>query len=52
MDLFGQENLLVNSGRPFSEDDCESLSTVAENEALLRERRKMNDRKLLCVFST
>jgi hypothetical protein len=45
MDLFGQENLVVNYGRPFSEDDCESLSTVPESEALIRERRKISSRK-------
>ncbi|CAK5064488.1 unnamed protein product [Meloidogyne enterolobii] len=42
MDLFGKDKIFVNSGRPFSEDDCESLSTFTENE---RERRKINSRK-------
>jgi len=42
MDLFGKDKIFVNSGRPFSEDDCESLGTFTENE---RERRKINSRK-------
>uniref|UniRef100_A0A1I8BRS0 Uncharacterized protein n=1 Tax=Meloidogyne hapla TaxID=6305 RepID=A0A1I8BRS0_MELHA len=45
MDLFGKDKLFVNSGQPFSEDDCESLSTFAENEAVVREKRKINNRK-------